>query len=158
MTSINERTMMIEAIKLAVGTTSYIGFPISGIYEAAIERLKKYYEETKEDTYLEAALLHIHAYMEMGYEYGDKKELFDYILSHLGTKRSVEFPRLYYTSKKIKLTRVQVRSMIQRWPASKLRMVMDIFGSIHCADDDSCLFLSTAAERKRYNKVCRNKE
>lgn len=120
----DERVMMIEAIKLAVGTTSYIGFPISGIYEAAIERLKQYYEETKEDAYLEAALLHIRAYMEMGYDYDDKKELFDYVLSHLGTERRIEFPKLYYAPKRIKLTKGQVRTMIQKWPASKHRMAI----------------------------------
>lgn len=121
----NEREMTIEAIKLAVGSTSYIGFPISGIYEAAVERLKQYYKETKENAYLEAALLHIHAYMEMGYDYDDKKDLFDYVLSHLGTERSLEFPKLYYAPRKIKLTKRQVRAMIQRWPASKKRMAIN---------------------------------
>lgn len=120
-----ERTLTIEAIKLAVGTTSYIGFPISGIYEAAIERLKQYYIETKDQTYLEAALLHIHAYMEMGYDYDDKRELFDYVLSRLGTERNIEFPKLYYISKSIKLTKTQVRTMIQRWPTSRNRMALN---------------------------------
>lgn len=121
----NERLMMIEAIKLAVGSTSYIGFPISGVYESAVERLKQYYEETRENAYLEAALLHIHAYMEMGYDYDDKKDLFDYVLSHLGTERSVEFPKLYYVPRKVKLTKGQVRTMIQKWPASKSRMAIN---------------------------------
>lgn len=118
----SERKMQIEAIKLAVGTTPYIGFSISEVYEAAIERLKKYYEETIEIAYLEAALLHIHAYMEMGYDYEDKKDLFDYILNRLGLNRYSEFPKMYYVSKKVKLTKSQVRSMIQRWPSSKKRM------------------------------------
>lgn len=118
----NGRKMQIEAIKLAVGSTSYIGFPISGIYEAAIERLKQYYQETNETAYLEAALLHIHAYMEMGYDYEDKRELFDYILNGLGLDRLSEFPKMYYSARKIKLTKSQVRSMIQKWPASTQRM------------------------------------
>lgn len=117
-----EQKLKIEAIKLAVGTTSYIGFPICGIYEAAIERLIQYYKETSEKTYLEAALLHIHAYMEMGYEYEDKKAIFDYVLKNLGLERAIEFPKAYYTSRKIKLNKTQVRSMIQRWPASKQRV------------------------------------
>ena len=118
----DDRKMKVEVIKLAVGATSYVGFPISGIYEAAVERLVQYYKETEEKEYLEATLLHIHAYMEMGFEYDDKKELFDYVLNHLGTVRNAEFPQTYYVSRKVKLTKSQIRGMIQRWPSSKQRM------------------------------------
>lgn len=122
MNTTSNQKMKIEAIKLAIGTTSYIGFPISGMYEAAITRLKQYYEETNEVEYLEAALLHIRAYMEMGYDYDDRKELFDYVLKELDIERGTIFPKVYYNARKVKLVKSQVRKLIMRWPTSKQRM------------------------------------
>lgn len=131
----NDDKLKVEAIKLAVGSTAYMGFSVSSVYEEAVERLKQYYEETKETVYLEAALLHIHAYMEIGCVYEDKKELFDYILKQLNLEKNIEFPQKYYEPSKIKLSKSQIRSKILKWPASKQRqnineVVEDIFNKV----------------------------
>lgn len=132
----DDRQLMVEAIKLAVGTTSYLGLSIQEVFEAAVQRLYYYYLETKNKCYIETALLHIQAYMEMGFEYEDKAELFDCVLENLGTSRNLEFPKAYYYSKKIKANKAQIRSMIVRWPASKNRMninevIQDILDKIN---------------------------
>lgn len=132
----NDQQLMVEAIKLAVGTTSYLGLSIHEVFEATVQRLYSYYQETKDKCYIETALLHIQAYMEMGFEYEDKAELFDHILEELGTSRQLEFPKAYYYSKKIKANKTQIRSMIVRWPASKVRMninelVQDILDKVN---------------------------
>jgi len=118
----SNQQLMVEAIKLAVGTTSYLGLSIDSVFEATIERLYSYYQETKDKCYAETALLHIRAYVEMGFDYEDKAELFDPILEELGTSRNLEFPKAYYYSKKIKANKTQIRTMIVKWPASKFRM------------------------------------
>lgn len=118
----SDQRLLIEAIKLAVGTTSYVGLAISDVFEASVSRLYSYYLETKDKCYIETALLHIRAYVEMGFEYEDKAEVFDCVLETLGTSRHLEFPKAYYYSKKIKANKTQIRTMIKKWPASKERM------------------------------------
>ena len=117
----NEERLKIEAIKLSVVSTAYMGFCISEIYEETVKRLKQYYIETGEKAYLEAAVFHIHAYMEMGYKYEHKKELYDYVLEQLGIDRMMEFPKSYVTGNKVRLNKTRVKNMISRWPVSQQR-------------------------------------
>lgn len=121
----SNQQLMMEAIKLAVGSTSYLGLSISEVFEASVQRLYSYYQETEDKCYVETALLHIKAYVEMGFEYEDKAVLFDHVLEELGMSRQLEFPKAYYYSKKLKANKTQIRTMIKRWPASKFRINID---------------------------------
>lgn len=108
----------IEAIKLAVGSVQYKNLSVKETFFETIERLNFYYENTKNKKYLEVALLHMQAYLEMGFPYEIGKELFDATLDKMGTKREDEFSKTFYSSKAIRINKSQVRSMIKKWPAS----------------------------------------
>lgn len=108
----------VEAIKLAVGSVQYKNLSIKETFFETIERLNFYYENSQNEKYLEVALLHMQAYLEMGFPYEARKELFDATLAKMGTKREFEFPKNFYASKEIKLNKSQVRSMIKKWASS----------------------------------------
>ncbi|MFR2718743.1 MAG: hypothetical protein ACLTA7_05525 [Ruminococcus sp.] len=84
----------------------------------AVEQLYRYYEITMDEGYLETAFFHIQAYLEMGFPYEEREEVFDNILKNLGKIRELEFPKKFYCAKKVKLNKTQVRSMLGRWPTS----------------------------------------
>ena len=54
----------------------------------------------------------------MGFSYDDEAELYNLILEKLGTTKELKFPKKFYSAKKIKLNKTQVKSMIKKWPAS----------------------------------------
>lgn len=108
----------IEAIKFAAGSVQYKNISVKQTFRDAVSQLYWYYRNFDEKKYLRVATLHIQAYLEMGFSYEDNLELFDEILKQLGTTRELKFPKKFYASRKIKLNKSQVRSMIRKWPAS----------------------------------------
>lgn len=121
----DEDRLKIEAIKLSVVSTAYVGFCINEVFEETVKRLTQYYMETEDKRYLEVALLHIHAYVEMGFSYEQKNKLFDYVLKHLGKKKLIEFPQSSCKGNQVKLNKTQVKNLISRWPASRQRPSLD---------------------------------
>lgn len=127
----------LEAIKLAAGTLKYKGISINKTFLTGIKYLQEYYLLCNDLKYLEVATILIQAYLEMGFTYESCKEEFDNILNILGTERSLLFPKKFYHSKKIKLTRPQVRSMIGKWSSSKknkmiiIKVVDDIIEKVN---------------------------
>lgn len=108
----------IEAIKLAAGSVQYQGISVISTMVCTVEKLYNWFEQFKDTRYLETAILHIQAFLEMGFVYEEAEMLFDQVLQAAGTSREKRFPRRYYTSKKIKLNRSQVRNIIGKWPSS----------------------------------------
>lgn len=108
----------IEAIKLAAGSVQYKNLSIKTTFTDAILQLYQYYKNSGNIQYLETATLHIQAYLEMGFSYDDEAELYNLILEKLGTTKELKFPKKFYSAKKIKLNKAQVKSMIKKWPAS----------------------------------------
>ncbi len=122
----DQSRIYLEAIKLAAGSLKYKGISINKTFLMGIKHLQEYYSLCNDLKYLEVAVLLIQAYLEMGFTYESYKEEFDHILKDLGTERSMMFPKRFYHSKKIKLTRPQVRSMIGKWSSSKKNNMMII--------------------------------
>lgn len=123
---INENQYYVEAIKLAAGSVQYKTLSVTDTLKSAISQLYEYYCYTKRENYLHVALLHIQAYMEMGFTYESGSDIFDKILSCLDTCKEEAFPQKFYTSKKVKVNKSQIKSMIRRWPASgKQNMRLD---------------------------------
>lgn len=116
----------LEAIKLAAGSLKYKGISINKTFIMSIRYLQGHYLIGRDLKYLEVAALLIQAYLEMGFTYESCQEEFDVILKDLGTKKSFMFPKKFYHSKKIKLTRPQVRSMIGKWSSSKKNKMLII--------------------------------
>lgn len=108
----------VEAIKVAAGSVQYKDISVNNTFITAVSQLYKYYEYSNNSNYLEAAILHIQAYLEMGFPYEAGSEIFDTVLKELGTTREMKFPKRFYSSKQIKVNKTQVRSMIKKWPAS----------------------------------------
>lgn len=113
-----ERNRYIEAIKMAAGSVQYRNLSVKRTMIETAEQLCWYYENLKDKSYLETATLHMQAYLEMGFAYEEGAEVFDRILKNLGTTREMQFPEKFYTSKKIKRNKSQVRSMVRNWRAS----------------------------------------
>ena len=113
-----ENRLYIEAIKLAAGSVQYKNISVKDTMIKAVEQLYRYYEITMDEGYLETAFFHIQAYLEMGFPYEEREEVFDNILKNLGKIRELEFPKKFYCAKKVKLNKTQVRSMLGRWPTS----------------------------------------
>ena len=108
----------VEAIKFAAGCLQYKNISVEQTFEDAVSQLYWYYQKLGSKEYLETAALHIQAYLEMGFEYERHGELFNQVLESLGTSREAMFPKRFYVSRKIRLNKTQVRSMIKKWPAS----------------------------------------
>ena len=115
---IRENGVYIEAIKLAAGSVQYKDISVKDTFIDAVFQLYQYYQNTENIKYLETSILHIQAYLEMGFPYEEGKDVFDLVLKELGTTRELKFPQKFYFAKKVKLNKTQVRSMIKKWPAS----------------------------------------
>ena len=115
---IDENSLYIEAIKLAAGSVQYKNLSVQDTFMDAVSQLYQYYQNSQNIKYLETAILHIQAYLEMGFPYEQGKTVFDVIIKELGTTREMKFPQKFYSAKRIKLNKLQVRSMIKKWPAS----------------------------------------
>uniref|UniRef100_UPI00405686F2 hypothetical protein n=1 Tax=Agathobacter sp. TaxID=2021311 RepID=UPI00405686F2 len=113
-----EDNRYIEAIKLAAGSVQYKDLSVKETFMEAVSQLHRYYKDSQNTKYLETAVLHIQAYLEMGFSYEEGKTIYDKILKDLGTTKEDKFPRKFYAAKKIKLNKTQVKSMIKKWPAS----------------------------------------
>ena len=109
-----ENRLYIEAIKLAAGSVQYKNISVKDTMIKAVEQLYRYYEITMDEGYLETAFFHIQAYLEMGFPYEEREEVFDNILKNLGKRRELEFPKKFYSANTIKLNKTQVRSMLGR--------------------------------------------
>lgn len=113
-----EESLYIEAIKLAAGSVQYKNLSIKKTFVDAVTQLYQYYVNSGNVKYLETAILHIQAYLEMGFSYEDGKAIYDVVLEKFGTTKELKFPRKFYVAKKIKLNKTQIKSMIKKWPAS----------------------------------------
>lgn len=76
--------------------------------EKMICYLRKCYEIEHNKKYLMGILLHIQVYLEMGYDYDENKECFDYILKLLGTDRKTIFPKNFTIQLKLNLINLKL--------------------------------------------------
>lgn len=83
-----------------------------------------------EKKYLICGVLHMQAYLEMGYDYDDNTELFNFVLKELGTDRKQMFHKKLYRSYSIKLNKSQVRSMIGKWNAANCMPIAEVVDDI----------------------------
>lgn len=110
----------VEAVKLEVKHLEYHNISTKRVLATSIRYLMERSEtEESPQEFLLAARARLQAYVEMGFPYEDHTEIFDKLLSRLGTERIFEFPRRAYGTKRIALTRPQVDRLIGRWPGSK---------------------------------------
>lgn len=113
-----QEKLAVQAIGLAYGSLHYSDISIEKTFGMSIAHLYEMYEITEKKEYLHNALLHICAYVKMGFRYDNNKELFDMVLRLLGFDKEQLFRNNVPANKIIKLTRPQIRGMIGKWMPS----------------------------------------
>lgn len=109
----------VEAVKYAMRSMPYLGISIQELLKKIIYNYKEYYEIENDSRFLQAAMLHILAYLELGFCYEDNRVLFDYFMDKCESFKQELLSNKSLFSKKVKLNKSQVRKMIRRWPASR---------------------------------------
>ena len=99
---IRENGVYIEAIKLAAGSVQYKDISVKDTFIDAVFQLYQYYQNTENIKYLETSILHIQAYLEMGFPYEEGKDVFDLVLKVRNYKR-VKIPPKILLCKKGKI-------------------------------------------------------
>lgn len=116
----------IEAIKIVLGTLPYVGISVEDAMKMIVSEFEYFYEISNSEKYLQCALLHIQAYLEMGFNYNED---FNKILNVLGIERDDIFPKKFYTEK-IKLNKSQVRSMLGKWKPGNTMKIGEVVEDI----------------------------
>lgn len=105
----------VKAIILAVYNIESLGLNSSRILLKSIVWLCKQYETTKENLYLEKAMWHIYAYLELGYPYEAGEREFNIVLKYLQLNRADIFSTREWAYKKIALTKANVNRLLGKW-------------------------------------------
>lgn len=117
--SIEINRQEVEAVKIAVRRVERRNISSLNTLVRSIELLCDSYQQTGMKEYLLAAIDRIQAYLELGFAYEEKAELFNRVLSELGTSKEEQFPKRSYAAKTIKLTHAQIKNAICKWSSSK---------------------------------------
>ena len=83
----------VEVIKLGLDNIEALGLSGKEVLKQSIVWLREKYETTDDARYLDKAVWHIYAYLEMGYPYESGKEEFQAVLDALGEKEEDVFPK-----------------------------------------------------------------
>ena len=159
----NNIQQYVEAIKLAAGSVQYKNLSIKQTFFLSVKQLYEYYINMNNVCYLETAILHIQAYLEMGFPYDEGKEIFDLVIEGTGSTQELKFPNKFYAAKTIKLNKAQVRSMIRKWPPSshqvmKIDEVVDDIISKVRKKENGIFYYKCAATKDIYELVISEKE
>lgn len=109
-------SMEVEVIKLGLYNIEALGLSSKEVLEQSVVWLREKYETTGDVRYLNKAVWHIYAYLEMGYPYESGKAEFQAVLDALGEKEEEMFPkRSYGGSKKIPLKKMRINQLLGKW-------------------------------------------
>lgn len=115
MDNILKKDREITSIMVAYGSLHYSDISIEDTFEMSIGHLYKLYVTTENVNYLQNALLHLIAFLRMGFDYYSHEDIFNKVLDGLEINKN-SFLAIYPAKNKLKkLTRPQVRSMIGKW-------------------------------------------
>lgn len=105
----------VEVIKLGLDNIEALGLSGKEVLKQSIVWLREKYETTDDARYLDKAVWHIYAYLEMGYPYESGKEEFQAVLDALGEKEEDVFPKRSWGSKKIPLKKMRINQLLGKW-------------------------------------------
>ena len=114
------------------------------------------YRSTGDQRYLENVVLKIWVYLESGFLYSRHEELFNEILNFSELSKECFFSGIDICSRKVKLTRTQIRSMIRRWTSSKYHtmpiqeVIEDIIEKVSSHRVGVYTFHSLVSSKSRY--------
>lgn len=107
--------MEVEVIKLGLRNIEDLGISSKDALGKSVVWLREKYEMTGDVKYLDKAIWHIYAYLEMGYPYESGKEEFQAVLDALGEKEEDVFPKRSWGSKKIPLKKMRINQLLGKW-------------------------------------------
>lgn len=105
----------VEAIKIGVGGIERGKKNSKDILIQSVVWLVERYDATSDKQYLEKAVWHIYAYLELGYPYESGHEVFDDVLQKLGHSREELFPAKQWFYKPIILKRSNISQLLGKW-------------------------------------------
>ncbi len=105
----------VAAIKLALYNVDVFGEAEKGILIKSITWLKEFYDKSGDDIYLQKAIWHIYAYLELGFPFESGTEEFQAVLERMGKEAEEVFPESRYFYRKLKLNKTNVRNLLGKW-------------------------------------------
>jgi len=105
----------VEAIKLSVKNLENKNISAKEVLLRSIVYLEKHYLLNEKKEYLEKAVWHIYAYLELGFAYDDGKELFEKIFNYMGICIGDIFPDRRWNTEKVILNKTNIRNILGRW-------------------------------------------
>jgi hypothetical protein len=105
----------VQVIKLGLCNIEDLGLSSKEVLEQSVAWLREKYETTGDTRYLDKAVWHIYAYLEMGYPYESGKTEFQAVLDALGEKEEDVFPKRSWGGKKIPLKKMRINQLLGKW-------------------------------------------
>lgn len=105
----------VEVIKISLCNIESLGLSGKDILEQSVIWLREKYEITGDARYLDKAVWHIYAYLEMGYPYESGRENFQTVLDALGEKEEDVFPKRSWGKKKVPLKKMRINQLLGKW-------------------------------------------
>ena len=105
----------IEAIKLGVGGIEKIKKNSKDILIQSVVWLVERYDMTSDIQYLQKAVWHIYAYLELGYPYESAEDVFDEVVQKLDQEKDELFPAKKWFYKPIVLKRSNINQLLGKW-------------------------------------------
>lgn len=142
----------IEGVKLAIDSLPRDGIFPAEIVSCSIHSLLKNYTVSSKKEFLEAALIQVIAWLELGLEYGVMEKDFDQVLkvNHID-KEEFLFKHVRENAR-MKVTRNRIRSLIGRWRTKDPNdwclndVVEDIYNRMLKAEDCFCSYICHSAD------------
>ncbi|MCI9152607.1 hypothetical protein D3Z53_15645 [Lachnospiraceae bacterium] len=107
--------MEVEVVKLGLCNIEDIGLSSKEVLEQSVVWLREKYETTGDARYLDKAVWHIYAYLEMGYPYESGRAKFQTVLDALGEKEEDVFPKRSWGGKKVPLKKMRINQLLGKW-------------------------------------------
>lgn len=108
-------TVQVEVIKLGICNIEGLGLSSTDILIRSVAWLREKYEMFHEELYLQKAVWHIYAYLDLGFPYEEGQKEFQKILSHLKLTVEEVFPLTKWNYKKMPLSKTNVRNLLGKW-------------------------------------------
>lgn len=105
----------IKAIMIALGNVESIGANSKEILLKSIIWLREYYEKSSNVGFLEKAVWHVYAYLNLGLPYEEIENEIQIIVAYLNIDIQTVFPENRWKYQKTKLTKTNVRNLLGRW-------------------------------------------
>lgn len=105
----------VEAIKLGVGGIERVKKNSKDILIRSVVWLVEKYDLTSDIQYLQKAIWHIYAYLELGYPYESGEDVFNEVLQKSGQDKEELFPARKWLYRPVILKRSNINQLLGKW-------------------------------------------